>query len=243
MSSSPSPKIDWSELRNRPLALEEKQLVREFYDGSYPERSNYLARHPLHLTISYFRARLLQAIFPMHGKVLDMGCAGGGDVLAFRQLGIDAWGFDLCPDLPDIAYPEVRTYVRIGRPDHMPFAATDGFRTLVSYDVLEHVPVDVLEGIPAELDRLGIEFIDCVIAKDTISAGHITIQDTAWWVALFARAGFRLCDELTEALAEVIWPLGWDPGNEQVIFGRYPGTGSPPNAWNAVPGHLFFRRS
>jgi SAM-dependent methyltransferase len=234
--------IDWDRLRNRALSLEEKRQLRDFYGSSYPEKSNYICDHPLQSAISMFRAQLMQTIFPDHGRVLDMGCAGGNDVRTLRDLGVDAWGFDICPDLHDICYPRVRPFLRMGRPDQIPFSAQDGFRTLISYDVLEHVPIDMLEYLPSELRRLDIQHIDCVIAKDTISEGHITIQETEWWVELFAQAGFRLREEVYDALRELPVPLGWHPDQEGVIYGKYPGTGRPPNDWNAVPGHLFFTR-
>ena len=173
--------IDWSALRNRPLDLVEKQRVREFYAATYVQGEVYGQRHRLHVELGRYRARMMQAVFPDHGKVLDLGCSTGGDVVEFRGMGIDTWGFDLCPDLPDIALPEARPFLRMGRVDHIPFGAADGFRTGVCYDVLEHVPVNDLDGFPAELDRLGIRNLAMVIAADTISPGHITIQSTEWW--------------------------------------------------------------
>lgn len=232
--------IPWSEMRNRPLSLQEKQTLREFYDGSYPVRNNYQARHPFNGMISAYRYAITEAVFPDLGRVLDAGCAAGAEVLEFRRQGIEAFGFDLCPDLHDIAYPEVCEHLRIGRLDHIPFSKEDRLKTVVSFDVIEHVPIDCLQEFPRELRRLGISQIGCIISKDTGSEGHITIQDTDFYVDLFVRAGYRLIDEITEILDEVMAPVGWNHATQQPVVERYNLCGNPKNSWNCVPGHLFF---
>jgi hypothetical protein len=227
-------------MRNRPLTLPEKQAVREFYNGSYPASSNYVARHPWNEMIAQYRVDLTRAVFRDLGKVLDAGCAGGGEVAAFRRNDIDAWGFDICPDLHDIAYPEVRDFVRMGRLDYIPFSREDGFRTLVSHDVIEHIPIDCLERFPFEISRLGITQMALIISKDTVSPGHITIQDKSYYVHLFAQAGFRLMSELDPLLAPVMAPVAWNHQQNTPIIAPYTRSGSPRNGWNEVPGHLFF---
>lgn len=224
------------------MSLAEKRRVREFYAGDYHRHAEYTSRHPWHVAIAGHRARLLHEVFPEPGKVLDAGCAGGEEVLELRAGGVDAWGFDICPDLHDVAYPEVLPFVRMGRFDRMPFSRADGFRTLVSHDVFEHVPIDELQRLPAELVRLGITQVSCIISNDTESAGHITIQDTAWYVELFAQAGLRLMTELQDRLAEVYAPVKWVEPQRVLFWAPYFCTGRPRNAWNGVPGHLFFCR-
>lgn len=240
--NAPADEPDWDSLRNRPLSLAEKREVRDYYAAGYVQGNIYEERHRLHIEISQYRATLMQCVFPDHGKVLDMGCSTGGDLEEFRRMGIDTWGFDLCPDLPDVAIPAARPYVRIGRPDHIPYSAEEGFETLVSYDVLEHVPVNDLQGFPDELTRLGIRNMALIIAADTISPGHITIQPTEWWEELLGRAGFRMLREKDPVLRDLPFPWAWSGEKQHAIYSRYEGSGSPPNGWNQVPGHLFFIR-
>lgn len=232
----------WPELRNRPLSLAEKQQLREFYSGGYHDRSNYTKHGAWHVAIAEYRVKLTQAVFPDLGVVLDAGCAAGEEVLAFRRLGIPAFGFDLCPDLHDIAYPEAREYLRMGRLDHMPFSPGDGLETMVSFDVFEHVPIDCLAGMPEELVRLGITQVSCIISNDTISEGHITIQDTDYYLELFGRAGFRVLSELNPALNDVLAPVAWNEAQGRPVYAPYVCSGNPTNGWNQVPGHLFFER-
>ena len=235
--------IPWDELRNRPLTAREHAVVREFYGARYQVESDYNRGHPWHSVISAFRVRLLQAAFPRGlGRVVDAGCASGETVLAFRDVGIDCVGFDICPDLHDACYDRARPWLRMGRVDAMPFSERDELTTLVSYDVFEHVPIDRLERLPVELARLGIRQISCVIAADTGSAGHITIQDTDWYLELFARAGFRLMTELTPLLQRVPVPGAWNERTRTPVWLPYDRTGEPRNGWNQVPGQLFLTR-
>lgn len=234
--------LDWESMRNRPLTLDEKRALRRFYDGNYQLECKYCLRHPWLRAIANYRLDLTRAVFPKIGKVLDAGCASGETVSAFRSGGVDAWGFDICPDLLDVVHPESRPYVRMGRFDAIPFSHLEGFDTLVSFDVVEHVPIDELEVLPRELMRLGIRQVGCIISNDVISPGHVTIQETRWYEELFAQAGFRLMRELDHALDEVIAPVGWDEAREEFILAKYNTTGRPRNGWNAVPGHLFFSR-
>ncbi len=235
--------IPWPELRNRALTPRERAIVRDYYGARYPVRCDYARHHPFHVRVAHFRIALAQKVFGELGKTLDLGCAAGEVVAAGRARGVDAWGFDLCQDLADVAYPEVREFVRVGRFDHIPYARSDGFQTAVSYDVFEHVPIDELERLPEELERLGVTQLACIISADTITPEHITIQNTSYYVDLLRRAGFRLLCEWTVPLAECQVPARWDAAAERVVWAPYGLTGVPRNGWNQVPGHLFFEKA
>ena len=94
---------------------------------------------------------------------------------------------------------------------------------------------------PAELLRLGIRRMTVIISAD-LSPGHITIQNTDFYVRLLEQAGFRLMTEFTETLDKVPVPREWDSRQENVMYYPYARTGVPRNGWNQVPGHLFFVR-
>jgi SAM-dependent methyltransferase len=242
MTATHGPAIEWDRLRNRPLSREEKQLVRAFYSGGYHDKWEYTTRHPWHRLIADYRAELTRTVFQDTGKVLDGGCAGGEELVALRKLGIEAWGFDMAPDLHEFVYTDAAPFVRIGPMNAIPYSPADGFKTFVSYDVFEHVPVDALERLPDELVRLGITQVACIVSADTESPGHITIQDTAWYEQLFARKGFRMLHEITEILNEILAPAGWDHQRQVPLIVPYTQSGRPRNGWNSVPGHCFFRR-
>src|SRR5712692_5573297 len=72
-------------------------------------------------------------------RVLIGGCSSGMAVLAFRRLGVDAFGFEISPDLDRIVLTDVRPYVRHGSMTAIPFGAEDRFDAFITTDVLEHV--------------------------------------------------------------------------------------------------------
>ncbi len=234
--------IDWPGLRNRPMSREERRAVREFYSSNYHDRSHYTIEDPYHELVHRRRAELLLAVFPNPGKTLDAGCSAGGTVQALRRLEVDAWGFDACPDLPDMAYEDVRDVLRVGEFDSVPFSRLDGFKTLVSYDVFEHVAIDIIECFPQKARELGIENICCIIANDTLTKEHVTIQETAWYRERFLAAGYRLMDEITEDLRSILWPTPSAKVGSQYLQYPYEWAGEPKNGWNEVPGMLFFTR-
>ncbi len=233
--------IPWEQLRNRPLSRREKTALRQFYAGHYAEDSAYTDSHPWHRERCHWRLRVAEAVLGDLGKTLDAGCSAGELIRVAKERDLDAYGFDICPDLHEVAYAEVHDRVRIGSLGRIPYSRADGFRTLVSYDVIEHCPVDELARFPSELRRLGIEQVACIISTDTISEGHITIQDTEWYRRLFASAGYRILDEFNDVLAQTPAPCGWNSATEEAIWGLYAESGKPKNGWNQAPGYLFLR--
>ena len=91
--------------------------------------------------------------------------------------------------------------------------------------------------------RLDIRQVACIISNDTLSAGHITIENLQFYETLLGSAGFRLMREVTEHLEPVPAPVAYSSDLEQVIWALYSASGDPRNGWNQVPGHLFFVRT
>lgn len=162
------------------------------YDASYHEDTSYSAglereqkrkRHMAELVCSTLHPR----------KVLVAGCSAGETVRQLRQVGVEAWGFDLCPELADIAYEEVRPFVRQGSITDIPFDAADGFDTLTAFDLLEHVPEDRVDRVVQELERLQLSHLATLIAHCEFSyTGHVTLRPLSWWDARLAPSFVRM---------------------------------------------------
>lgn len=69
--------------------------------------------------------------------ILDFGCARGYTVKAFRQMGYDAYGYDVSRWAVENADEEVRSYVTQNRDIAL---ATGGYNWIIAKDVLEHIP-------------------------------------------------------------------------------------------------------
>ncbi len=109
--------------------------------------------------IKLAHAKAIIQVLPHIKKVLVGGCSSGMGVLAFRKLGLDAYGFEISPDLDRIVIPEVKAHIRPGSMTDIPFAAMDNFDCLVTTDVLEHVQLKSIKRTVGEMVRLNCQYM------------------------------------------------------------------------------------
>lgn len=87
------------------------------------------------------------------GRVLDIGCAGGGYLLALRQLGWDVHGVEMTPALARYAREQFGLDVRTGAAEVALAEFPDGyFDVITMWHVLEHLANP--SGVLAEVCRL-----------------------------------------------------------------------------------------
>tara|TARA_R110002072_G_scaffold228234_6_gene385142 strand:- start:21410 stop:22291 length:882 start_codon:yes stop_codon:yes gene_type:complete len=153
----------------------------DLYSGDYHKRMNLAVDSDRE---TRFKQHMLDQVLHLvePGKVLDAGCSAGECVRQLRARGIDAWGFDLCRDLREIAYPEVRNVLRIGSVTDMPFAASDNFDTLLALDLFEHIPEHRVPAMVTEIERLNVTHVVAHIALCEFQyPGHLTLRPLSWW--------------------------------------------------------------
>lgn len=142
-------------------------------------------------------------------KLLDYGCGAGALVYRFRELGFDAFGFDIHDvvnyrDPADRAFfrffdnPEQNTSNMVIASDRfrLPFEA-DSFDLIISTTVLEHVlePAPVMAEVARALrpDGYALHFYP---KKNTIIEPHLFVPFASriqswWWFYLWALLGVR----------------------------------------------------
>ncbi len=165
-----------------------------------------------------FKQHLVQQVLQLGtpGKVLDAGCSAGEVVRQLRARGIDAHGFDLCPDLARIAYPEVAPFLRQGSVESIPFAPEDGFDTLLALDVFEHIPERSVPAMVREFARLGVRRVIAHIALVEFQyPGHITLRPLPWWDAQLAPWFRRVAPKAAPAVAA---GFGADPSRYLRVY-------------------------
>lgn len=197
--------------------ITDEQLA-QLYPGEYHEGSGYCD------TDSEVEREFKGAIADMvirtlrPEKVLDAGCAGGLLVRELRNRGVEAYGFDHCPDLGRIAVDEIATYLRQGSVTKIPFGPKDGFDTLLCIDVFEHVPEDRVPEMVAEFDRLGVKNLAVHISHTELEHfGHITLRPLSWWDDQLGPTFRRAINTRGELLA---LPLPFDPKRVLRIYQR-----------------------
>lgn len=190
----------------------------ELYAGQYHADQNYSNGHEFE---TRYKGRIVDSITRLltPRKVLDAGCSAGEVVRQLRARGVLAHGFDLCPDLEAIAYPEVRGFVRQGSVTAIPFGPADGFDTLTAFDVFEHIPEDRVPAMVAEFARLRVQRVVALIALCEFQyRGHLTLRPLTWWDRALGGHFRRRSDAPT--LAAMATDFAGDPGKYLAIYER-----------------------
>lgn len=196
------------------------------YAGEYHAAQNYSTDFEFETSYKQRIVATLMQVAPPQ-KLLDAGCSAGEVVRQLRRRGVDAHGFDLCPDLDAIAYPEARPFVRQGGVTAIPYGPEDGFDTLTAFDVFEHVPESQLPAMIDEFARLGVRRVIALIALSEFQyLGHITLRPLHWWDQQFGRR-FRRCRDAT-ILGTMARNFGADPAKYLAIYELVDAPAEPP---------------
>jgi SAM-dependent methyltransferase len=124
-------------------------------------------------------------------KVLDIGCAKGYLVKAFRMLYRQAWGIDKSNYAIDKVDPEVIDFCfrcAIGHISYLP----DTFQLAIAKDVFEHLTIEELLVVLHNIhtDRL---FVVVPLGEDgkyrvpayELDKTHLIREDEVWWMSFF----------------------------------------------------------
>jgi hypothetical protein len=180
----------------------------KFYDGEYISQYSYDSAEDLQLK-EYHAREICRLLNPR--KVLVAGCAQGNAVLAFHNLGIEAWGFDIIPNaLPESHF--LRTYLRLGNILNIPYSREDNFDTFVCTDVFEHIYIRDIPQMVNEIYRVGVDSLALIINHDGLNPGHVTLKPLGWWARQF-QGKYKFSDEIKTSLVPGVY--GLDPS-----FGR-----------------------
>jgi len=186
------------------------------YAGDYHASQNYSTNFEFETA---YKKRIVDTLIEVTQprKLLDAGCSAGEVVRQLRSRGVDAHGFDLCSDLDEIAYPEVRDYLRQGNVTAIPYGPEDGFDTLTALDVFEHVPEAQLPQMIDEFARLGVRRIVALIALCEFQyVGHLTLRPLHWWDQVFGKR-YRRCQE-AKVLGAMARNFAAEPGKYLAIY-------------------------
>ena len=115
-------------------------------------------------------------------KSVVAGCPNGELVRQCRRADLDVYGFDVIPNLKEVAFPQVRDYLRVGSLTEISFDQDDAFDTLVAVDVLEHTTERDLPRMIEEWLRLDVRQLVLLInLKQFWYPGHVTLRPLDWW--------------------------------------------------------------
>ncbi|MCR4344590.1 MAG: class I SAM-dependent methyltransferase [Candidatus Scalindua sp.] len=192
--------------------------IEAIYISQYHEQSNYgrcdsddSGWEP-DAVIKLAHAKAIKQILPHIKKVLVGGCSSGMGVFAYRQLHVQAWGFEISPDLDKIVLPEVKDYIRHGSMLDIPFDANDRFDCFITTDVVEHVQLKSVQRAFQEMARLNCTWMVHLINHTDIKPDHMTLKPLKWWVKQ-AKPYYKLRTDLQAPVSSNprIYGLNGDP--------------------------------
>ncbi|RTE08163.1 glycosyltransferase [Paenibacillus whitsoniae] len=122
-------------------------------------------------------------------RVLDVGCAKGFVVEGLRDLGVNAYGFDISETAIAEVRQDIQPYCRTGAIDDA--SMYDGAYDLITcIEVLEHVPAVMAEAAIKLMCEHTSQIVFSSSPSDFDEPTHINVQSPAYWDELFAKYGF-----------------------------------------------------
>ncbi len=147
--------------------------------------------------VNFYRALTIK-LFLRPKKLLDVGCATGLMVKYLRMLGVEAWGLEISKYALSRAEKDIRQYLKVGDILDIPFA-NNSFDTVVSFDVLDHIPAEDMPQALAQCNSVAQThilhkvfttengWIRHFYGKDI---SHVSVYSKHWWHDRFAELGY-----------------------------------------------------
>lgn len=133
-------------------------------------------------------------------KVLDIGCAKGFYIRAFRELGVEAWGIELSDYACKNADPKAQAFIYQGSISSLPLEGIgrSNFDLVLCYDILEHLDEKELKKAIENLAiyNLAEKYISIKCPFEhydwDLDKSHINIKAVEDWIKLFIEYGYDL---------------------------------------------------
>ena len=130
--------------------------------------------------------RIIMDIRP--ALVLDAGCGRGYLLIALRQRGVEAWGFDNSEASIQNALPENQPFCQV-RSILEPFPHSH-YDLIVCIDVIEHLSPKEAERAVENLCSYSDDILLSCTPVDFFDSAHLNVQPPDYWAGLFSRFGF-----------------------------------------------------
>lgn len=179
--------------------------MKNLYDSDYYERgvesgkscySNF--RWIPELTIPMCHTICEELEIKNNQTILDFGCAKGYVVKGLRLLHKNAWGVDLSEYAISQADTDVKQYLYH---DKFELQNNKKYDWILSKDVFEHIPYDIINDVLVNLHRSGDKMFCIVplgekgkynIPSYELDVTHIIRESLEWWSETFTSTGFEI---------------------------------------------------
>ena len=204
------------------------EKVSDFYrnedDGQIEIRGERVYGRTHQLSSAYIKSALplylRRVLGPMENRtVLDIGCAEGSMMAAFRMMGATVAGVDL--ETPKVGY--ARHVLDLEAAETDPTAITERFDVIVCFHTLEHILTvdDALDDMRSKLTPGGVVVIsvpDCGPLDGgligDLGGDHLIGFDATSLKALLARRGFEIASWITDGRTD---PANANPERDPLL--------------------------
>lgn len=156
-------------------------------------------------------AEYLQRVLSVN-SVLDVGCATGMVVSAFRDLGIEAYGIDVSAYAISQVQERDKPFVHEQSAlEELPEDFPEHFDLVTCIEVAEHIPEEQTKAFIKRLCELGNYIVFSSSPSDMEDRTHFNVQQQEYWCKRFAENGFYRCMD-----REMMLPTTWT-----ICFSRF----------------------
>ena len=120
--------------------------------------------------------------------VLDAGCAKGFLVENLRDRGIEAYGVDISEHAIGEVRDDIRPHCWVGS---LTDPLTRHYDLIVSIEVLEHVPVESIDDVVANLCAHTDDIVMSTTPDEYADPTHLNVRPAEYWIELFGHHGFH----------------------------------------------------
>jgi len=190
--------------------LSDSIFDRDYFDSGKPEAgSGHFSEYAISALAPYFNSlasRLVSELNP--GRILDLGCAKGFLVYAFRKLGVESYGVDISSYALSNAPPEVRSYLFQNDLEHdkLPFSDKT-FDLIIASGVLEWL--SNYNFAISEAQRTLKDGAAFLMIADFSRASNpkyrryrVSVYNKHFWVKVFKEHGFELIEGFSKNITD-----------------------------------------
>ena len=167
-------------------------VTAEFYDadyyGSAYDQSGVPYSRNEAIWVELFDRMSGSIVKTLHpATALDVGCAIGMLVEAFRDRGVDAHGIDISSWAIGQVPPGLRPYCRVGS---ITEEIEGHYELIICSEVLEHLPPSLVESSVGNLCRHADMVLFSSTPDDYDEPTHLNVEPVSYWAQQFLRHGF-----------------------------------------------------
>ena len=172
--------------------IEKSKIV---YDLMY-DTNSYFPRNGLYTWISFLE-NLKETNGKPFKKALDVGCGTGTGILETVDRGHDVYGVDIADNNDIWEEMGLSGRCKVAPANDMPYEDNE-FDFVLCSDVMEHIPMHLVEDTLNEIYRVGSDrFLFAISNRPASMAGgtveaHHTIAPGDWWVVKMKETGFDI---------------------------------------------------